>query len=329
MILVVGSTGMLGSEICRILASNGKPFRALVRETSDPAKVEWLKDYGAKLVKGDLRDPASLKAACQGVREVICTVSAIPFSYQPGVNDLQSVDIDGVTYLIEAAQADGVKHLVHTTFSGNVNRGFPLCNAKRAAEKRLKESELVYTILRPGFFMEAWLSPMVGFDAVHAKATIYGTGDQPIAWISLKDVAQFAVESLENPAARNCSLELGGPKLLSPHQAIKIFEKATRKTFEVTHVPPEALQARYAGATDPMQKSFIGLLLCYTDGDPIDMSAIQKNFTVRLTPLKEYIANMIVSDNRTSNLVQSSLSDPSTLKNSRDLPCSRNEFYQD
>ena len=66
MILVVGSTGMLGSEICRMLASNGKPFRALVRESSDPAKVEWLTDYGARLAWGDLRDPASLQAATRG-----------------------------------------------------------------------------------------------------------------------------------------------------------------------------------------------------------------------------------------------------------------------
>ena len=31
MILVVGATGMVGSEICRLLASKGMPFRAMVR----------------------------------------------------------------------------------------------------------------------------------------------------------------------------------------------------------------------------------------------------------------------------------------------------------
>jgi hypothetical protein len=74
---------------------------------------------------------------------------------------------------------------------------------------------------------------------------------------------------------------------------IKIFEDAMGKTFEVTHVPTEALQAQYAGATDPMQKSFIGLMLCYAGGDPIDMSAIQKAFAVRLTPIKEFVAGMV------------------------------------
>ena len=292
MILIVGSTGMVGSEVCRLLAAKGIPFRALVRESSDPAKVERLKGYGAQLVTGNLCDQASLKAACQDVSDVICTVSAMPFCYQPGVNDIQSVDIEGVTHLIEAAKAAGVKHLIYTSFSGNIDRDFPLRNAKRAAEQRLKESGLVYTILRPSLFMEVWLSPAVGFDAANFKATVYGTGDQPIAWISLKDVAQFAVESLENPAARNGVLELGGPESLSPHRAIKIFEEVMGKPFEVAQVLPEALQAQYDGAVDPMQKSFIGLMLCYADGDSIDMSTIRKTFTVQLTQLREYIASV-------------------------------------
>jgi NADH dehydrogenase len=292
MILVAGSTGMVGSEICRLLGEKGLPFRALVRETSDPAKVEQVKGYGAELVKGDLRDQASLAAACQGVDSVICTVSAMPFSYQPGVNDVQTVDLEGVTRLVDAARAAGVKRFIYTAFSKNMNRDFPLRNAKRAVEQRLMESGLDYTILRPGYFMEVWLSPAVGFDMGNVKATVYGTGDQPISWISFKDVARFAVESLENPAARNCVLELGGPEALSPHQVISRFEQATGKTFEVAHVPPEALQAQLDGAVDPMQKSFIGLMLCYAAGDPIDMSQVRKTFASGLTPLENYIAGV-------------------------------------
>jgi len=294
MILVVGSTGMVGSEICHILGEKGLPFRALVRETSDAAKVERIKACGAELVKGDLRDPASLAPACQGVTQVISTVSSMPFSYQPGINDIQTTDLNGVINLIDAAKAAGVKHFIDITFSGNIDRDFPLRNAKRAVEQYLKASGLVYTILRPSYFMEVWLSPAVGFDAANAKATIYGTGEQPITWISFRDVAQFAVASLENPAASNSLLELGGPEALSPHQVIRVFEEtAGRETFEVVHVPSEALQAQFDSAADPMQKSFIGLMLCYTTGDRIDMGKIQKTFAVRLTSIQEYVTSVM------------------------------------
>ena len=71
--LVVGATGMLGSEICRQLAAAGKPVRALVRATSDPAKVEKLVAHGAEIFEGDVREPASLAVACQGASAVIST----------------------------------------------------------------------------------------------------------------------------------------------------------------------------------------------------------------------------------------------------------------
>ena len=88
MILVIGSTGMVGSGICQRLVEMGKPVKAFVRETSDSSKVSKLTGLGIETVKGDLREPASLKAACQGVETVIDTVSAMPFSYQPGQNDM-------------------------------------------------------------------------------------------------------------------------------------------------------------------------------------------------------------------------------------------------
>ena len=59
--LVVGATGMVGTEICRLIAASGKPVKALVRASSDAAKVENLKRLGATVVQGDLRDRISLK----------------------------------------------------------------------------------------------------------------------------------------------------------------------------------------------------------------------------------------------------------------------------
>jgi uncharacterized protein YbjT (DUF2867 family) len=294
MILVAGSTGMVGSGICQSLSAKGLPFKALVRETSDPAKAANLKALGAQLVKGDLRDPASLKAACQGVDVVIETVSAMPFSYSPGQNDLQHVDLEGSIALMDAARAAGVKHYIYTSFSGSLEADFPLCKAKRAVEKHLQFSGMVYTILRPSCFMEVWLSPAVGFDAPNGKVTVYGGGDQPVSWIAIADVIAFALESLSNPAARNAVIEMGGPEMVSPHKAIQIFEALAGKTFEVSHVPAEALKAQMETAADPMQKSFAGLMYCITQGDPIPMQETLKAFALKLTSVKEYAEKVMV-----------------------------------
>jgi len=290
--LVVGATGFLGSEICRRLAAEGKPVKGLVRSTADQAKVDNLKSYGVTLVQGDLRDRASLDAACQGATAVISTASSMPFSYQPGENDIQTVDFEGVTNLIGAAQAAGVERFIYTSFT--MDNDFPLRNAKRVVEGRLKESGLTYTFLRPSYFMEVWLSPAVGFDAANAKAQIYGPGENPISWISLQNVARFAVASLDNPAARNATLELGGPEALSQLQAIQIFEEVGGRTFKVEHVPVEALEEQQKAATDPMEQSFAGLMQWYAQGDPIDMEETLKVFPVQLTSVKAYAERLLV-----------------------------------
>ena len=292
-ILVVGATGILGSEICRQLRAAGHTVRGLVRESSDPAKVSRLQSFGVETVGGSVQDRASVERACQGVNAVISTVSAMPFSYAPGTNDVQSVDLDGVTNLIEAARVNNVSHFIYVSFSGNVDLDFPLRNAKREVERRLRESGLAFTILRPSYFMEAWLSPVVGFDPVNAKATVYGTGQNPISWIAVENVAQFAVAALDHPGAKNAILELGGPEALSPLEVIKVFENAGGRPFEMQFVPDDALLAQQAAANDPMQQSFVGLMRCYAAGDPIAMADTLKTFAVQPSTVQEYAKRVL------------------------------------
>jgi len=291
--LIVGATGMVGTEICRLMAASGKPVKALVRTSSDPAKVEKLKRLGITVAQGDLRDRISLKAACQGVNAVIDTASSMPFAYAPGDNTPQTTDHDGALNLIDVAREAGVRQFVYTSFPP-MAASFPLQDAKRAVESRLRDSGLMHTILRPTYFTEVWLSPAVGFDHANRKAAVYGTGENPISWISFLDVAQFAVASLDNPAARNATLELGGPEGISPRNAIKVFEKIGGKAFEVTHVPVDVLQGQLAAATDPMQRSFAGLMVGYANATAIDMTAALQTFALKLRTVEEYARSVNV-----------------------------------
>ena len=292
--LVVGATGLVGSEVCKQLAAAGQAVRALVRTPSDPGKVRKLEADGVEIMTGDLRDRASLAAACRGVDAVITTASSMPFAYVAGENDIRITDWEGVMRLIDVAKAAGVGHFVYTSFSGHIDLPFPLHDAKRAVESHLRQSGMSFTILRPGYFMEVWLSPAVGFDAVHAKVVVYGDGSRPLSLISVPDVAKFAVASLTNPAARNATLELGGPQALAPLEVVKIFEELTGRTFNVHFVPVEALEAQQAAAGDPMLQSFSGLMRCYAAGDSIEMSALREAFPFPLRTVKEYAAQMAV-----------------------------------
>jgi len=290
--LIVGSTGMVGMEICRLLAADGKPVKALVRPSSDPAKVTKLKALGATVVYGDLRDPQSLKTACQGVSALITTASAMPFAYNPADNTPQTTDRDAYLNLIAIARDARVEQFVYTSFPP-LAVAFPLQDAKRAVEAELRGSGLNYSILQPTYFTEIWLSPAVGFDYPNRKATVYGTGENAISWISFLDVAQFAVASVGNAAARDATFELGGPRGISPLNVVRIFEQASRTPFEVTHVPVEALQQQLSSASDPMQKSYAGLMIGYSSHGAIDMRDVLNTYLLTLRTVEDYVRRVM------------------------------------
>ena len=143
----------------------------------------------------------------------------------------------------------------------------------------------------PSFnFMEVWLNPAVGFDAANAKAQIFGNGKAPISWISFEDVAEFAVASLRAPAARNAVIKLGGPDALTPLQVVETFEKVSGRRFSIDFVPEDALRAKWSGASDPIEKSFAGLMLYYTMGEAIDMTSPLRWCPINLAPVRQLAA---------------------------------------
>jgi uncharacterized protein YbjT (DUF2867 family) len=283
-VLVAGATGYLGSEICRQLILKNKNVKGLVRATSDVNKVAQLKASGVETIEGDLKDKVSLGNALHGVSAVISTVSST-LSRQEG-DSIQTVDDEGQINLIDAAVNAGVNQLIYISFCelGEC----PLQTAKRKVEKHLSESGLNYTILQPTYFMEVWLSPVLGFDYPNAKASIFGEGKNKVSWIAIKDVASFAVDSLDNPAAKNRIIELGGPEALSPLEVVNIFETAKGKKFELQFVPEEALKAQRDGAQDPLSESFSTLTLGVVNGSEIDMTSILNDFQIRLTSVIDY-----------------------------------------
>lgn len=283
--LIVGATGLVGGEICRRLATEKKPVRALVRPTGDASRIEELRTAGAELVAGDLKDPASIEAACAGATAVLSTASST-LSRQPG-DTIDGVDRLGQLQLVEAAKSAGVKHFVYISVSP-MAVDFALQRAKREVEQAVIASGMTYTILRPTFFMEIWLSKVLGFDLAERKVRIYGTGENPISWISFPNVAEFAVRSLETPAARNATFTLGGPEALAPLEVVRIFEELSGRHFTTECVMESVLRLGKDSARRALDEAFAALSLAYAHGDAIDMRAVLEIIPVRLVSVREY-----------------------------------------
>ena len=272
-------------EICRALRQRGKEVRALVRSTASE-KATQLASEGIKLAVGDLKDPESLVHASRGVSAVISTASST-FSRQTG-DSIETVDRLGQRNAVDAARSVGVSRFSFVSIAGETKFPSPLSAAKREVEQHLVQSGLPYTILRANWFREVWLSPALGFDYPNHRATVYGTGSNPVSFVSYKDVAKFAVEAVDLVAAENRAVDVCGPEPVSQLDAVRIFERAAGRDFARQHIAEETLQENRLRATDPLELTFASLMLDYAAGSAADPAEMLRIVPLQLTTVGDY-----------------------------------------
>ena len=279
MVLIVGATGKLGGRITRELLSRGVKVRALIRPRSAAGS---LKRMGAETVNGDLKDPASLAAACAGADTVVATANT---ARRSGDDTVDAVDRAGVRALIDAAQAGGVEHFVYTSvFGASTATPIPFLAAKAENEQHLKDSGLAWTILAPDAFMESWPGVVVGAPALAGRpVVIVGEGRRRHSYVAEHDVAQYGVASVMNPAARNRHLAIGGPEALSWRDVVASYERGLGSRIEVRYVAP-------GERVDGVPDAVLGLLAGMDGYDSVfDSSALAAEFGVTQTPLDAWV----------------------------------------
>lgn len=238
MILIIGASGRLGGAVARRLLASGTPVRALSRT---PQALTALEQAGAEVVFGDLRDSRTLAPALQGADAVLYAAHAFNSSRK---NTSRQVDDSGVRQLIEAAKLAKTQRFVFTSIHGaRPEHPVDVFRYKYAAEQALRASGLSYTILRPTAFMELWLTIMSEPMRKKGQALIFGRGVNPINFVSVEDVARFAVIGLEDPHARGLTIEVGGPENLSLTQVVATIERVMGQTYNKRHIPLPIMRA--------------------------------------------------------------------------------------
>jgi uncharacterized protein YbjT (DUF2867 family) len=290
MILVVGATGLLGSEICRRLRARGRPVRGLVRPGSP--KEAALRELGVEIIHGDLRTPATVDAACRDCEAVISTATAM------GAKDrslkLRAIDHDGQLRLVESARRNGVEIFVYISVTPTLRSTNPLVTYKREVERAVRASGMRWTILQPTVFMEVWLGILLGWDHVAGRAQIFGPGTTPVSWISVGDVAEYAVRSLDDPRLADVDLPLAGSEMLSPNQVVGIFEQASGRPYRARRIPRALLTvlAPVAALIDEEVASKMDMAAQFTRDANID-SPLQRDLALPLVTVREYATQVL------------------------------------
>lgn len=237
--LVIGASGRLGSAIAERLLQNGMQVKAVSRQ---PGKLEALKSMGAEVIRGDLRDPSWMDGAMQNVRYLFLTAHGlVPPSRS---NSIDRVDDAGHRSIIDAAKRSSVERIFFiSAYIARPDSPIKFGRIKHKIEEYIKVSDLEYTIVRPGAFIETHViflmaEPLRQF----GKVKIFGKGKTPVTWISVGDVADFLVRCIEDTGARNTIKLIGGPDIRSRIQVLEIIERLLGKKAKRSHLPTGILR---------------------------------------------------------------------------------------
>jgi len=320
-ILVVGATGQLGTAVVDRLRKSGQRVRALVRPTS-PREFD---SEGVELAFGDLREPESLVAACQGMTTVVATANAV-VPRQAGTFD--EVERTGYDNLLDACKAENVRRILFTSVPVTpYDKSVTTFRLKRAIEDRIRGSGLSYTIVRCDLFMDDWFALMgssiplrdapaatlrrpfwfaKGFmsfagGAIDRRglALVPGNGSSRHAFVALDDIADVLAAAAAAPEDGTDSIEeLGGPEILTWTEVVAIFSRVLGKPLRAIHTPAKVYRvaADVLEALSPPAGNLMAMSWIVAMHDTVmDGKALAARYGVRLTRAEEFLRKKLAA----------------------------------
>ena len=256
--LIVGATGSMGAHLTRSLLAAGEPVRVFTR---NPARAQLFAAEGAEVVRGDLRDAASVRMAIQGVRAVVSASHSI---LGRGANASRIVDDDGQRTLITAAKEAGVAHFVYTSALGaSPDHPVDFWRTKARIEQVVRASGLPFTILQPSAFMEVHAYDLIGKNVQLGKRVpLFGPANNPRNFVAAADVAAVARQALVDSRFVGQTVTIGGPQNLTSREVAAVFEQVCGKSAAILHVPLAVVRGMAAVLT-PLHEG-VGRILSAT-----------------------------------------------------------------
>ncbi|HKA15391.1 MAG TPA: NAD(P)H-binding protein [Myxococcota bacterium] len=303
LVLVTGANGRIGLALCRRLAEEGPPRRALalVRSERAAAAVRALPARERPEVAiADYRDADSIAeytARCEAA------VHLVGLLKETRANRYVDAHERACTALSAAADRTGLRRIVSLSILGADPDSPNACLASRArADAILLRAKTSAVVIRLPMVLGAGdpASAALARQARGPRARLVRGGaslDQPIA---ARDVVSALAAALDRPGLDDAVLELAGPESL-PHRDLVLRAASVLGTqVSISTVPaPLACAAAWLAerlSTDPpITRAMLGVL---EHDDAIDPEPARAKLGLALTPLDTALREALASGAR-------------------------------
>jgi NADH dehydrogenase len=172
----------------------------------------------------NVRDRGSIARAMAGADAVVNLVGIL---HESGRQRFQAVQAEGVRMIAEEAARAGVAELVHVSAIGaDANSGSSYARTKAEGEAAVRQAFPAATILRPSIVFgpeDDFFNRFARMTRLSPALPLIGGGRTRFQPVYVGDVAEAIVTAIETPGAAGQLYELGGPKVYSFAELMRLL----------------------------------------------------------------------------------------------------------
>lgn len=283
-ILVTGATGGFGNATINFLLQKGyypKDISAFVRNENKAVNLE---SKGIKIVKGDYDDYDSLVNGFKDVEKLLFISG----------NDLKLRSLQH-NNVINAAKVSKVKHVIYISSERKTDdETSPLNFLEKShiiTEKLLKESGLVYTILRANIYFDV-IPNFIGYNVLETGVAYFIAGEGRAAFVIRSEMAEATANILLSEGHEGKEYNFSNIENYSFFDVAKAITEVTGK--QITYISPsiEDYKKTLSSIKVPIEfiNELIGFGQAFSNGEFDNTSSDLENLLERKpTTLKQFI----------------------------------------
>jgi NADH dehydrogenase len=287
-VLITGGTGVIGEGVIEALLKRGHEIRLLSRHAADDARA-W--PSMVEGVVGDVGDTVSLTHKADGC-ELIIHIAGVASEQLPDVT-FERVNVRGTANIISEARRAGVKRFIHISSLGAERGASAYHRSKLESERIVRESELDWTIIRPGNVYgpgDEVMSLMLKLVRSLPVIPVVDRGDQPFQPLWYGDMGEAVARIVDRDDLSGRILEVAGIEVTNMNEVISRLGKLTNRTPVQIPVPGIVAGAATAvaaalGIKTPVDENKLTMLL---EGNTVEgENALVGTLQMTATPLDD------------------------------------------
>ena len=235
-VAVTGATGFLGRRLVRQLADAGQAALALAHRR--PAGGLW--PAHVETLQADVTDPSSLARAFEGAEAVVHLAAVL---VERGRQTFARVNAEGTSNVVAAAEAAGVRQLVHVSVvNAHENPRYRYLRSRWEGEQAVQAGRVPWTIARASLLFgegDEFFSVLARMMRLPSPVfPVIGDGGARFHPFAADEFARCLVAIVENPAAAPARVcDLGGPEVLTYDEIVDIVSAVIGVRRWKVHVP--------------------------------------------------------------------------------------------